>query len=324
MFLILLGAIPLTGCERTAEPVPAKSALVLSVSINPLKEFGTTASNVFFYYRDVEAATEFYRNVMGFRVAADYGFAKIMQVAPKSFITLVDESKGMHSSSEPKTTAIALVTDELDGWWDYIRTQDVDLRSTEFKSVEGRPHHGFVAIDPEGYLLEFERFNDHAENKRLMPILRETPTLYPEPGTSNVPAGLGLKATVVWFYYKDMEGAQKFYEEVMGFDLIVDQGWTKIYRIGPGGYFGLVDEQRGMHHFTEEKAVTLSFFTDNIDGWYEYLSGNDRVTMRSKKIEVEDEYRAFIAYDPEGYYLEWDVFSDIPVNAALVEIIAAP
>jgi hypothetical protein len=46
--------------------------------------------------------------------------------------------------------------------------------------------------------------------------------------------------------------------------------------------------------------------------------------MRSQKIEVEDEYSAFIAYDPEGYFIEWDVFSDIPVNADLVEMISAP
>jgi len=319
-----LYALLLTGCSPEGESSRATLALDQAESVDPLKAFGTTASNVFLYYRDVDAATEFYRNVLGFRVAADYGFAKIMQVAPKSFVTLVDETKGMHASSEPKTTTIALVTDNLDGWWNYIQTQNVALRSTEFNLVKGSSHDSFVAIDPEGYLLEFERFNDHAENRRLLPILAETPTLYPEPGTSNVPAGLGFKATVVWFYYKDMPGTHKFYEDVMGFDLLVDQGWTKIYRIGPSGYFGLVDEQRGMHRFTEEKAVTLSFFTDNIDGWYEYLSNDDRVEMRSKTIEVENEYRAFVAYDPAGYYLEWDVFSDIPVNAALVEMIAAP
>jgi len=324
MLLILLSGLFISGCNQKAESVSAALSPTVTALIDPLNEFGTTASNVFFYYKDVEAAADFYQKVMGFRIAADYGFAKIMQAAPKSFITLVDERKGMHSSTEPKTTAIALLTQELDEWWDYIQTQDVELRSTEFNVVEGRPHDGFVAIDPEGYLLEFERFNDHEENEKLIPILQKTRTLYPEPGTSNVPPGLGFNATIVWFYYKDMEGVQRFYEEVMGFDLLVDQGWTKIYRIGPTGYFGLVDEQRGMHSYTEDKAVTLSFFTENIDGWYEYLSSNDRVEMRSKKIEVEDEYKAFIAYDPEGYYLEWDVFSDIPVNAALVEMIAAP
>jgi len=324
MITILIFGVLTAGCDQVAEPPTAEPPTENTESIDAIDRFGATASNVFFYYQDVEKATEFYQRVMGFRIAADYGFAKIMQVAPKSFITLVDETKGMHSSSEPKTTAIALVTDQLEEWWEYIGTQDVEMRSTEFNQVEGRPHHGFVAVDPEGYLLEFERFYSHAENKKFMPLLDNSATLYPESGESNVPSGLGFKATIVWFYYKDMDAIQVFYEDVMGFNLVADQGWAKIYQVGPSGYFGPVDESRGMHHFTAEKAVTLSIFTANIDGWYDYLSTHDQVEMRSKKIEVEDEYRAFIAYDPEGYYLEWDVFSDIPVNAKLVEMIAAP
>jgi catechol 2,3-dioxygenase-like lactoylglutathione lyase family enzyme len=293
------------------------------MAVDPMQDFGTTASNVFFYYEDVEAATTFYRETLGFRVVADYGFAKIMQVAPKSFITLVDHTKGMHSSAEPKTTAIALVTDQLDEWWDYLQTQDIGMRSESYTPREGSAHDGFVAIDPEGYLLEFERFNPHEENERFVPLLNATETLPAHPD-SNVPDGLGFKATVVWFYYKDMEGIQRFYEEVLGFDLIVDQGWAKIYPVGPTGYFGLVDEKLGMHKFTEQKAVTMSFFTADIDGWYDYLSSNDSIEMRSQKIEEEDEYRAFVAYDPEGYYLEWDVFNPIPANTDLVKAIDAP
>jgi len=316
----LLGVLMAACGGPDGQPAVTASA---PETIDPMTEFGTTASNVFFYYEDVEAATTFYKDVMGFHVAADYGFAKIMQVAPKSFITLVDHTKGMHSADEPKTVAIALVTDQLDEWWDYIQTQDVDMRSTDYTPREGSAHDGFVAIDPEGYFLEFERFNSHEENVEFMPLLNATETLYAAPD-SNVPEGLGFKATVVWFYYKDMDGIQRFYEEVLGFDLIVDQGWAKIYPVGPTGYFGLVDEQRGMHSFTEQKAATMSFFTADIDGWYEYLSSNQNIEMRSEKIEAEDEYRAFVAYDPEGYYLEWDVFNPIPANDQLVKAVDAP
>ena len=292
-------------------------------SVDPMEQFGTTASNVFFYYEDLPRAERFYREVLGLRVAADYGFAKILQIAPKSFLTLVDATEGMHSADEPKTTAIALITDELDGWWDYIQTQDVEMRSTEYDPVEGRPHHGFVAIDPEGYFLEFERFNEHPENVTLMPALNASVSLYPEPDTSNVPPGLGFKATVIWFYYRDMSGIQRFYEDVMGFDLIADQGWTRIYRVGPTGYFGLVDESRGMHNYTEDKGVTMSFLTADIDGWFAYLNDRGDVEMRHEAVVDEEPYRAFVAYDPEGYYLEWDVFNDVPANKGLLEALGA-
>lgn len=289
---------------------------------DPMREFGTTASNVFFYYEDVEAATAFYRDVLGFHVAADYGFAKIMQAAPKSFVTLVDQAKGMHSSEEPKTTAIALVTDQLDEWWEYISAQDIAMRSDNYTPRDGSAHDGFVAIDPEGYFLEFERFNPHPENEALIPVLDETPTLFANPD-SNVPEGLGFKATVIWFYYRDMQGIQRFYEDVLGFDLIVDQGWAKIYPVGPTSYFGLVDEQRGMHRYTEQKGVTMSFLTADLDGWYDYLSSSGRIEMRSPAIEEEIPYRAFVAYDPEGYFLEWDIFNPVPANEKLLESVNA-
>jgi catechol 2,3-dioxygenase-like lactoylglutathione lyase family enzyme len=313
MFFVALACVALAtaACDS---PAPTEEE---STPVNPMNEYGMTASNVFLYYADVEAATEFYTKTLGLAVAADYGFAKILRVAPSSFITLVDEEMGMHSASDPKTVAIALITDQLDEWWDYLKDLDVEMRSTSYNPQEGRPHHGFVAIDPEGYLLEFERFNEHPENEMLIPVLNETETVYPAEGASDVPPGLGFKATVVWFYYKDMPAIQAFYEEVMGFDLIVDQGWTKIYRISPSGYMGLVDEQRGMHNFTEKKAVTMSFWTDRIDDWYAYVSTNDSFEMRSEKVEATDRYRAFVAYDPEGYYLEWNVFTEVPDNETL-------
>ena len=299
----------------------AMSASFQSVA-DPMDDFGTTASNVFFYYEDLDRATHFYTEIMGFRIAADYGAAKIMQVAPKSFITLVDHESGMHSADEPKTTAIAIVTDQLDEWWAYINTQDVQMRTTEYKTEPGRAHHGFVAVDPEGYFLEFERFNAHPENERFMPVLAASETLYASPA-SRVPEGLGFKATVVWFYYKDMPGIQRFYEETLGLDLIVDQGWAKIYPIGPSGYFGLVDEKLGMHNFTETKAVTLSLITADIEGWYDYATSHPQIEMRSEELVDSDRYRAFVAYDPEGYYLEWDAFKESEENADLVRAINA-
>ena len=331
-FWVFLAAVVLAACgspendapAQTAGTAPAEQPDDAPLPVDPLPAFGTTASNVFFYYADVDEATRFYRDVLGLRIVADYGYARILQIAPKSFLTLVDAAEGMHAADEPKTTAIALITDQLDEWWDYLQTQEIEWRSTAYTPVDGSAHDGFVAIDPEGYYLEFERFNEHPENVDFLPVLDQAETVYPEPGTSNVPEGLGFKSTVVWFYYKDMPGIQRFYEEVMGFDLIADQGWTKIYQTGPTGYFGLVDESRGMHNYTEDKGVTLSLITADIDGWFEYLDGREDVEMRHDAVQDDERYRAFVAYDPEGYYLEWDVFTDVPVNEALIEAIAAP
>ena len=294
--------------------------------VNPLQEFGITANNAFFYYDDLEGATAFYTETLGIKLVADYGFAKILHIAPTSYLILVDADSGMHSSDEPKSVAIALITDQLDEWFAYLETQDVEWRSG-YGPEEGRPHHGFVILDPEGYYLEFERFNDHPENEQLMPILDRTESIPVdiEPEAS-APSGLGFKATVIWTYYRDMEGIQRFYEEKLGLTLLVDQGWTKIYQTSPSGFIGLVDETRGMHSFSEQKAVTVSFFTDDIRGWFDYVKETGAFELRTTELYEEgpqDEegprVLTFVGYDPGGYYLEFDTFLSHADNEELLE-----
>ncbi len=140
---------------------------------------------------------------------------------------------------------------------------------------------------------------------------------------TTVPPGLGFKATILWLYYRDMEGIQKFYEEKLGFDLTVDQGWAKIYQTSPSGYIGPVDETRGMHSYTEEKAVTVSFFTDDLDGWFSYVKESGAFELRHTEISVDSEgrFHAFVGYDPEGYYLEFDTFLIHELNEQLLELL---
>ena len=278
------------------------------------------ANNAFFYYEDVDSAWAFYRDILGLETVADYGFAKILRVAGSSLLTLVDEESGMHSSDEPKTVAIALVTDELEGWFEYLKTTDVEFRS-ELEVTEGSAHDGFVVYDPEGYYLEFERFNPHPENEALIPRLNAEESVYPR-DASLEPAkrGLGFRATVLWMYYRDMEGIQTFYEEALGLEQIVDQGWAKIYATSATGYIGPVDESRGMHSFTEDKGVTASFLTQDVRGWFEHLKSHPSFTLRTEELMTEsDKVLVFVGYDPENYFVEFDEFLDVPGNETLLE-----
>jgi catechol 2,3-dioxygenase-like lactoylglutathione lyase family enzyme len=277
------------------------------------------ANNAFFYYADLDRAWQFYTGKLGLETVADYGFAKILQVAETSFLILVDASKGMHSADEPKTVALALVTDELEPWFARLKSQGVPMRN-ELQIEPGRPHDGFVAIDPEGYLLEFERFNPHPENEKLLPLLAQAPSIRP----AGRPKELGIKATILWMYYKDMAAIQKFYEEVMGFEQVVDQGWAKIYANSKTGFIGPVDETKGMHRSTEKKGVTVSWFTTNVDAWFEYLKGQESFRLRTPGILDESgKVRVFVGYDPEGYFLELDTFLDVEGNERLLERLGA-
>lgn len=50
-------------------------------------------------------------------------------------------------------------------------------------------------------------------------------------------AEVEVEGLITFLYYKDLGKAAGFYE-VMGFELTVDQGWAKIYRVLDGTYRG--------------------------------------------------------------------------------------
>ena len=67
----------------------------------------------------------------------------------------------------------------------------------DYKPKEGSAHDGFVMEDPEGYLLEFERFNPHEENLQFTPLLDSLETISAA-GRDGVltPAGRRLRGTL--------------------------------------------------------------------------------------------------------------------------------
>jgi uncharacterized glyoxalase superfamily protein PhnB len=311
--LAALAVLGVAACGVPDSDPGAEEAM--PVAIGPTNP-GIQATNAFYYYEDVEAAWAFYTDVLGFQTVADFGFAKIMRVAGASFLTLVDAEQGMHSADEPKTVTLALVTEQVEGWWAYLSAAGVPMRS-DFEAQDGRPHDGFVAVDPEGYLLEFERFNPHEENADLIPVLALSEPIVT--GIGSRPPELSISATVYWLYYEDLSASEAFYERLLGSGPIVDQGWAKLYQASATGFVGLVDGARGLHRATEEKGVTLSFFTRDVEAWFD-RAADQGLELRTPEITDESgRVRVFVAYDGEGYFLEWDTFLDVDGNQELLE-----
>jgi predicted enzyme related to lactoylglutathione lyase len=287
-----------------------------------VEQLGIQANLVFFYYPDLDAAERFYTGLLGLEKVLDYGFARICRISESTYIGLVDETKGMHDPSEPKTVTLAFVTEEIDGWYDYLVERGVEMRGP-LGDASRHPTRGFVAYDPAGYFLEFERFLDHPQNEKLHAHLEGVGSVYPPVGQDTTrPAGLGVRASVFWLYYKDIPAAQSFYEDVFGASQLVDQGFAKVFSSSRSGFIGLVDEAQGLHRFSDQKAVNVSFFTDQIDQWY--------ARFREKGISIKDPLedasgipvRAFVGYDPAGYFIEFDTFLQDPRNTRILGYLA--
>ena len=170
------------------------------------------------YYEDLDQARQFYRQTLGLRQTDSSRF----QISSDAFLQL-HEFNESHSRKQAKSTAIALLTDQLPQWYAHLQEQGVEVKYP-YKAREGGPHDGFVVIDPGGYLLEFEEFKQHPENELLTATLALSDTI------SSSIDDLGFFGSITWTYHRDLLAMQQFYEEVLGFQQVADQGWTKIYQ----------------------------------------------------------------------------------------------
>ncbi len=72
----------------------------------------------------------------------------------------------------------------------------------------------------------------------------------------------------------------------------------------------IVDEKRGMHKYTDQKAVNVGFILHDIEGWFKYVKENSPFELKDNELHIEKEtrYKAFVGYGPEKYFIEFDKF----------------
>jgi catechol 2,3-dioxygenase-like lactoylglutathione lyase family enzyme len=243
-------------------------------SFRDLEDFGIQGLEVNWFYRDLAKAKSFYQTTLGLELVEENENSAKYLIAGDSYLRIQSISGSGYTGGEPKSVALALLTDHLEAWYAHLQEQKVTIKYP-LKQNPGGPHDGFVAVDPEGYLLEFETFFQHPENEVLMPELAEL-----QPKSTSLGEQLQFKGSVVWLYYKDMLPAELFVEETLGLTKSVDQGWAKVYRFSKNGYIGLVDGLRGMNTFSPEKLVEISIDLKNPGPWENYLKANSQDPSR--------------------------------------------
>ncbi len=251
-----------------------------------LQDFGIKGAELHWFYKDLGVARDFYTKKLGLKIQSDSDSMVILQLVGDSKLVLRDLSKSTYTPTTPKSVALAFLTEDLQEWYDHLLAQKVTIKYP-LKQNPGGPHDGFVAVDSEGYLLEFETFFQHPENEILIPELSQISA-----ESTSLSESLRIQASVTWLYYKDMLPAQQFVEENLGLTLSTDQGWAKIYRLSTNSYLGLVDGLRGMNTFSEQKLVELKINLDDAKGWENYLKANS-----------PDSTRLAISFKDAGGYL---------------------
>lgn len=297
----------------------------LRAADTPFHDFGITANNFMFYHKDLEAAAEFYEDVIGLQKVLDYGTAKMYRLAGTSYITLVRGRADRHNLGPSKPVTVSLITDDIQAWHNHLVGENIQIEHEQL-SGDGLAHDSFVALDPAGYFLQFMRINPHEQNEVLLQTLNQSEPIYAKPVVSGATGPtLRIRATVTSFYYKDPGAAQNFYERELGFQLVTDEDIARIYQTSPTGYFRLVGAGGGLHAPTEDigqkKGVMLSLYTDNVDAWFDFVVDQDEVVMRTPEMVDIENLREFSFNDTGKYSVELNYFKDTPANEQLREIL---
>lgn len=232
-------------------PSGINSLLRKNSDFRDLNSFEVTAQISHLYYANLDEAVTFYQNILGLKLID----SSTVAISEDAYIQLhaFDE---LHGGNQAKSTAIAFLTKQLPDWYDHLQAQNIPIKYT-YKPRESGPHDGFVAIDPGGYLLEFEEFKQHPENELFIAVLAQA---RPIVTTIN---NLSFFGSITWTYHQDMLKMQSFYENVLGYQMVADQGWTKIYQTSKTGFIGLVDERRGMENYADDKAIEIEWQVGN-------------------------------------------------------------
>ena len=124
-----------------------------------------------------------------------------------------------------------------------------------------------------------------------------------------------LHSEITFMYFKELAEPARFMEEVLQLELVDDQGFARIYRVGGGGFIGIVDEAKGHHRAQDDNAVLITLVVDEVQPWHERLNGMGLRMLSGIKTVPEANVECFFFVGPGGYHFEIQKFLDPEVEA---------
>lgn len=113
-------------------------------------------------------------------------------------------------------------------------------------------------------------------------------------------------AQITFCYCDDLQAVARFYEDVLGLPLKLDQGSCRIYRVTETAYLGFCTREDA----PRPSGVILTLVTDDVNGWHRRLTERgvifDKPPAYNPKFKI---YHCFLR-DPAGYLIEIQRFED--------------
>jgi len=117
-----------------------------------------TQQITFLYTRDLAATACFYEQVLGLPLALDQGSCRIYHVCGGGYFGVCQRDD---APERPTGVILTLVTPDVDGWYRHLAQQGVPCERPPAVNPRYNIYHFFLR-DPNGYLIEIQRFLDPA------------------------------------------------------------------------------------------------------------------------------------------------------------------
>ncbi|HAJ36053.1 MAG TPA: glyoxalase [Chloroflexi bacterium] len=122
-----------------------------------------TQQVTFLYTSDLVATARFYEAIIGLPLALDQGNCRIYRVSADGFLGFC-----ARRGAQPSGVIVTFVTPDVDGWYDRLCAQGVVFEKAPVFNPDYNIYHCFLR-DPNGYLLEIQRFCDPAWPQPSLP-----------------------------------------------------------------------------------------------------------------------------------------------------------
>ncbi len=118
---------------------------------------------------------------------------------------------------------------------------------------------------------------------------------------------LPIDQQITFLYTSDLGTSARFYEDILGLELSLDQGTCRIYNTVQNAYLGICER---INAKVDTAAVIFTLVTPDVDGWYEWLK--EKGVVFEKPPELNSQYQIYHCFlrDPNGYLIEIQRFED--------------
>ncbi|MEM6428972.1 MAG: VOC family protein [Deinococcota bacterium] len=119
-------------------------------------DFPCTGLVMFLPTDNLDAVSNFYETLLGLPLVRDQGLCRIFQTAPGAYIGFCNRE---YTIPTDYRVVITLLIDDVDGAYKVLKSQGIETENSPELSEQFNVYQFFVR-DPNGYLVEVQRFNE--------------------------------------------------------------------------------------------------------------------------------------------------------------------